>query len=110
VNELQITAEQTPAGFVVHLSGDADGEQVEELDRHLRLIINLDPKLVVMDLTRLNFISSVGMGLLVRIQNQLKEKGGRLVLAAARPLVREALRRAALQKLFEMFDSLDEVK
>ena len=71
---------------------------------------NLKPKLVVLDLAKLNFISSVGMGLLVRIQNQLKESGGRLVLAAPRPLIREALRRAALQRIFEIRDSVDEVK
>jgi anti-sigma B factor antagonist len=110
VEQLQITAEQTPSGFVVHLAGDADGEQVDELDRQLRLICNLKPKLLVLDLATLNFISSVGMGLLVRIQNQLKEGGGRLVLASPRPLIREAFRRAALQKIFEIRDSVDEVK
>jgi anti-sigma B factor antagonist/stage II sporulation protein AA (anti-sigma F factor antagonist) len=110
VEQIQITAEQTAAGFVVHLAGDADGEQVDELDRQLRLISNLKPKLLVLDLAKLNFLSSVGMGLLVRIQNQLKDSGGRLVLAAPRPLIREALRRAALQRIFEIRDSVDEVK
>ena len=110
MEQIQITAEQTPAGFVVHLSGDADGEQVDELDRQLRLMCNLKPKLLVLNLAKLNFISSVGRGLLVRIQNQLKESGGRLVLAAPRPLIREAFRRAALQRIFEIRDSVDEVK
>jgi len=110
MSELQITAEQTPSGFIVRLNGDADGEQVDELDRQLRLIANLNPKLLVLDLTRLNFLSSVGMGLLVRIQNQLKENGGRLALAAARPLVREALRRASLQKVFQITETVEEVK
>src|SRR5207253_8842193 len=97
-----------PGGFVVRLSGDADGEQVDELDRQLRLISNVNPKQIVLDLTRLNFISSAGMGLLVRVHQALKENGGKLVLAAPRPLVRDAIRRAALQKLFEIRDAVEE--
>jgi len=111
VTELKIDAEQTPNGFLVRLDGDADGEQVDELDRQLRLISNVKPKLLVLDLSRLNFISSAGMGLLVRIHQTLKADGsGKLVLAAPRPLVREALRRAALQKVFEIVDSVDQAK
>ena len=108
MSELQITAEQTPGGFLVHLAGDADGEQVDELDRQLRLIANVNPKQIVLDMARLNFISSPGMGLLVRVHQGLKENGGKLVLAAPRPLVRDALRRAALQKLFEIRDAVEE--
>jgi len=111
VANLQIDAEQTANGFVVHVAGDADGEQVDELDRQLRLISNLKPKLLVLDVANMNFISSAGMGLLVRIHQTLKtDAGGKLVLAAPRPLVREALRRAALQKLFEIVDSVDQAK
>jgi len=110
VSEVQITAEQTPSGFLVQLAGDADGEQVDELDRQLRLISNVKPKQIIVDLTRLNFISSAGMGLLVRVHQLLKEDGGRLVLAAPRPLVREAIRRAALQKIFEIRDSVEEIQ
>ena len=110
MSELEITAEQTSAGFTVRLAGDADGEQVDELDRQLRLITNVNPKVIQLDLTRLNFISSAGMGLLVRIHQSLKENGGKLVLAAPRPLVREAFRRAALQKVFEIRDAVEETK
>jgi anti-anti-sigma factor len=102
VNDLQISAEQTASGFLVQLAGDADGEKVDELDRQLRLISNLNPREIVIDLSKLNFISSVGMGLLVRIQQQLKPTGGSVILLSPRPLVRDALRRASLQKIFEI--------
>ena len=62
MTELKIDAEQTPNGFLVRLDGDADGQQVDELDRQLLVHSNVKPKLLVLDLSRLNFISSADGG------------------------------------------------
>ncbi|HEX4796743.1 MAG TPA: STAS domain-containing protein [Humisphaera sp.] len=64
------------------------------------------PPLVVVDLAGLAFISSLGMGLLVALRGGTRHHS--LVrLACASGLVLDALRRAKLTELFELFDSVD---
>src|SRR5438045_3707120 len=84
----QIRRTQTPRGLVLKINGDIDGDSADDLDRQLRIVAELKPALVVIDLSECAFVASVGMGVLIRFQQMLAPGGGKVVLAGARPLVR----------------------
>jgi anti-anti-sigma factor len=109
--KLRVDVQQRGGGVVVlKLEGDADTNQVDELDRELRLLSEARPapKRVVLDLTDVPFVASIAMGVMVRFHQSLTKSGGKVVLAGARPLVADSFRRANLERLFQFFDSPDE--
>ena len=108
--KLRVEAKQIPDGMLLKLAGDADSAQADELDRELRLLseIKPPPMRVVIDLSEVGFVASVGIGVLVRFHQELRKSGGKVVLAGLRPLVLDAFRRANLERLFEFHESADE--
>ncbi len=53
-----------------------------------------------MDLSKLTYIDSSGLGTLVTINKRIKEKNGRLVLTGAQGLPLELIKRTRLDKVF----------
>jgi len=76
--------------------GDAGFRQAEALRDALAQVAALRPRRVVLNLSRLEFISSAGMGVLVPFKRALTRDGARLTLAAVAPPVFEALQIAGL--------------
>lgn len=90
---------------VVELSGRIALEEANALDAELRRLAarRPRPRVVVIDLKRLEFISSIGLGVLVAFYKTLR--GVRIVLAAPQPLVRTLLRHANLHAIFTIVDT-----
>jgi anti-anti-sigma factor len=92
----------TAAGVEVRLRGHAGVLEVDALDFVLRPLSARRPACVTFELSKLESISSLGMGLLVAFRRGIVRAGGRVCLAAdLQPGVREALDRTGLMSLFE---------
>ena len=70
-------------------------------------IVQLSP-VVVVDLDRVEFIDSSGLGALVRARRKAQEHGGDVVLAGADEQVREVLALTNLADLFPVYPSVAE--
>ena len=57
---------------------------------------------VTLDLSGLDYISSAGLGVLLKTQKRLMASGGRLRLAGVRPHLRDILVYSGFDKLFEI--------
>lgn len=64
--------------------------------------------LVVVDLSEADAAYSRFLGALLTLRREQKKRGGEVLLASVRPLVRQALERCGLDQLFESFPSVDE--
>lgn len=71
-------------------------DQVE--DGHTRIVI---------DCGLLEFISSLGVGTLVRLQSRLKRKGGIIKLANVQNMVADLLRIVRMDLLFQIYPNVD---
>jgi anti-anti-sigma factor len=107
MSDLAIETISEPTGIVVKLVGSADLGGSATLDRQILILTAQHPKNVVFDLSRLEFISSLCMGSLVRFNNSCKHWGGKVSLAAATKAVDEALRRARLNQVFTTCESVE---
>ncbi len=105
---LEIQAEQTPRGLVARIAGEIHVDDVDELDRQLHLLAVLKPKLAVLDLSRVPFISSMAIGALVRFRNQVAESGGRVALAGMQKNVDESFLHTGLDRVFALHGSVAE--
>ena len=97
---------ERPDALVLHLRGeirlDASASELE----FTRLVARR-PKLAILDLSALSFISSLGMGQLVALSKGIAGQGGTLRLAAVQPFVRDALDRVRLWELLKIFPTID---
>jgi anti-anti-sigma factor len=62
----------------------------------------------VLDMAGVDYISSVGLRVLMLAARQAQTQGGTLVVAALTPLVREVFQISRFDKVFEIFDDLEQ--
>lgn len=83
-------------------SGQLESLLVEHLDRGARRII--------LELTEMDYVSSVGLRVFLSSLKRLKASEGRLLLSGLNDEVREIFDMAGFSPLFEIVSSLDEAR
>lgn len=108
LGKLTIKVEQRPTAAVVTLTGEAGQEEADALEKQLKTVLDSPANLVVLDLSNLTYIASLGIGPLVSFRNEMTRQGRRVVITAPPSLVRETLRRASLQRIFGIYSTIEE--
>jgi anti-anti-sigma factor len=83
----------------VTLAGRLDTAGVDQVETRLTAAVATPRKNAIIDLSEVEFLSSMGIRMLLTLAKALDRAGARLVLVAPRPLVDEALRHSALDEL-----------
>lgn len=111
MNELAVTITDGPNGAskVVHLEGEMDEVSIENVKAKVDPFLN-DPniKAIVMDLGKLTFINSKGIGLLVAFHTHLSKDQRALVLAEGSEAVMDVVSLVGLTSIIKYFDTLEE--
>ena len=98
--------QKTPSVFSPE--GAIDLHVSPELRASLLQIIDQKPKRLVVDLTRVPYVDSSGIAVLILAMQSLEHEGGRFMLAGAQDTVRTILETARLDQYFQLFPTLDE--
>ncbi len=96
------------AGTVVRVSGAARLEKADLLREHLLALADAMKGRLVLDLTDLNFINSVGLGALVSAHLRCRRLGGVMKVAGPSPPIRQLLKLTRLTELFPVYDTVAE--
>ena len=92
-----------PAGRIDHASADA----FEAALRPFLAQCRAGTAALVLDLHRLEYISSVGLRVLMMAARQVGTQAGRMVLTGLTPLVREVFEISRFDLVFEIYGDLD---
>ena len=98
--DFQIT--EKGSSVIFSLSGDFTYGDLKEFNDQIALLNTKKPELVEFDFSGLNFIDSMGLGLLIQVHDAGVKNGYRTVIKNARGNVLEVLENANFLKLFEM--------
>ncbi|MGD0461437.1 MAG: STAS domain-containing protein [Tepidisphaeraceae bacterium] len=104
---MEVQIETLPETVVVHIKGEC-AITLQPLEAVFLRLSAQRPKLVVLDLAGVTFISSIGMGAMLAFRHGLASHGGQVRLAAGQPLVLDAFRRAHLYDVFTFFPTVAE--
>jgi anti-anti-sigma factor len=85
--------------FVVSPIGSLDTTTYRQLETILDMIIKSRPKSVVLDLTMLEYISSMGLRVIFKSKKTVQEQGGLLMLTNMQP---------AVKKIFDIAGAVDQ--
>src|SRR5262245_58075828 len=101
---LHIDIVESDQNAIVRLKGEVGVSNADELDRRLLALTAKRPPLVVFDLQELKFISSLGLGILLRFQQGLERHKCKVRFAAAQEGVRSLLRACLLDTVLRQYD------
>jgi anti-sigma B factor antagonist len=93
----------TPTAEVFVLDGEVDLHVVPKLDRELRALFAKKPKRVVVDLTKVTYLDSAGLALLIAAMQDARAVGCEFFLAAIRAEIQPIFHMACLDSLFRVF-------
>jgi anti-anti-sigma factor len=68
-----------------------DGSTSPELEQVLQPIMNSNPKVIIFELAKLDFISSTGIRVLIETQKKLSARNGSVVLTEMQPQIQKVL-------------------
>jgi anti-anti-sigma factor len=94
----------SPEGRIDQSSSDAFQAALEP---HLATCTGDGPALIL-DMSKVDYISSVGLRVLMVAAKQVKAQDGRIVVAALTPLVKEVFEISRFNLVFDLFDSIEE--
>jgi anti-anti-sigma factor len=78
--------------------GELDESTVDELRAHLLDRREAGPDRILLNLTRLDFIDSAGLALLILARIEIEASGGKFVVQTREPRVRRARRIAGIER------------
>lgn len=105
---MNLDAEMIDHGITkVSLDGRLDIPGNNEIESEFTALGHVKKAKILVDLSDLSFIASIGMRTFLRSATALTDRKGKMVLVNAQPLVKEALASAGIDTLIPMFDELD---
>ncbi|HSW44122.1 MAG TPA: STAS domain-containing protein [Phycisphaerae bacterium] len=105
---VQLLTHQMRDVTVVNLNDGSilDSQQVELLGEELNKLVDARAcRKIVIDFTKVKFLSSSALGILIRLQKKTKEIKGTLVLCGLRKELMQIFKITSLDKLFIFFDT-----
>lgn len=92
--------------LVVSLAGRLDAASAPVLDKQMPTLLEPTVRRVVVDLGRLEYISSAGLRSILALAKTTKAKGAALVLADLQEMVKEVFRISGFDRLITITDTV----
>jgi anti-sigma B factor antagonist len=93
---------------VIIVSGKIDAVSSKDLENALVGLIDKDKRFLVVDMEKVEYLSSSGLRVLMASLNKLKDMDGDLLLAALQPFVKDVFSLTGASRFFSIFSSQEE--
>lgn len=104
------TKERNPGVFIVSPVGSLDSNTYTILDKRLDLILEGAPRTIILDMEQLDYISSMGMRVIIKTKKSLQKTDGNLILINLQPQIKkvfEIINALPSQQIFSSTEELD---
>jgi len=91
----------------VKLAGRLDSTGVEEIDRRLSALGATKQAFIVVDLSQVSFLASIGIRALLNNARALRHRGGKMAILNPQFLVEEVLKSTGIESIIPVFHDLD---
>lgn len=88
---------------LLELAGKLDGEGTRELKKTILNLLKSNKKLLHLNLSRVSYINSLGLGILVSIYQEINNADGRITFSQTSKFVQEILESTHLNKVFDIY-------
>ncbi|MBI5366046.1 MAG: STAS domain-containing protein [Planctomycetes bacterium] len=106
--EFQINTQKLQNGVMfITVSGFLDAHTFEEMERTINDLFERNSYRLVVDLSRLDYISSAGAGVFIGAIGTAQENDGNIILMRPSPNVKEVFDLLGLSQIFTFADDID---
>ena len=97
-----------PGYYMVTLSGRLDGNTYADCEEEIRSLLVTDTQAIMFDMSELDYISSMGLRVILKTRKDVGSKGGSIHLINMQPQIEKVFEIANLLKGMTLFASLEE--
>jgi anti-sigma B factor antagonist len=105
--ELSLSTRTVAGRRVLEVAGEIDVYTAPQLRQRLISLVEAGDRQVVVDLGRVDFLDSTGLGVLVGALKRLRSVNGELTLVCAQERLLKIFRITGLDRVFTLYDSVD---
>lgn len=105
---MDFSIEQGKARVRIAIVGDLDAAMVQDMRGEVEALFG-DPRLLVFDLTRVEFLDSAGVGLIVRTYKSRQAAKAAMAVAGASGQPRELLATTQIDRIIPFHATLDDI-
>jgi anti-anti-sigma factor len=106
-SSLTYTVEKRPGGTIIALDGELGlPPHTDRLQTELVRIYRERPAVLIFDLSKLTFCSSLGIGIFADAKRRVTSHSGQLKLCCAQPRVMEVFERTRMNKVFDFISNI----
>jgi anti-sigma B factor antagonist len=105
--ELSLSARDAEGYLILDVAGEIDVYTAPQLRERLIALVEGGARHVIVNLDRVEFLDSTGLGVLVGALKRLRGVGGELILACGQERLLKIFRITGLDRVFTMFGSVD---
>lgn len=93
---------------ILEFEGEVVFEKSNQLKEQAKKMLN-DREItrLIVDLSRVSFIDSSGVGMLISLFKNIRERGGRMVLTSSSENVNKVLDLTRLDQIMEVYDNIE---
>lgn len=109
--DFQYTAEREDSALLLTLVGELDLEASKSVQDVLNDAF-LDPDCIdlIIDMSRLTFLDSSGLGIFVAVMQSLRDRGGSIYVAGCPPSISRAFAITRLDRLFHLAENVPDAR
>ncbi|MCX5950831.1 MAG: STAS domain-containing protein [Cyanobacteria bacterium] len=107
VDSSGLSAPLEVAFMIIHVKGELDSNTSGELDNTLKQLLGEGSRRFILELSEMDYVSSVGLRVFLAHLKKLKSDQGRMVLAGLNAEVQEIFDMAGFSSLFEITPDLE---
>lgn len=94
--------------YLIKLSGSIDSDTHMKLEDELKRIIDAKIRALVLDMTGVDYISSIGIRTVVSAKKALEAKGASFAMANLNPHIKKVFDVMKILPMFDIFDGMPE--
>ena len=96
--------------LILSADGGLNSDTATEFVSQLESLVDAGVTQIIVDCTNLTFISSYGIGVLVRLHKKLAKHGGDVKIAAVPSLVLQAINVVRMGKFFDIYPDVNQAR
>jgi len=106
---LEIDQQLTAGRVVLRINGRIDSMTAQTVQQYLENLTEAGERQIIVDFSRINYISSAGLRVFLLFQKQLQKVDGEIVLCLLSPSIMDIFRMSGFLNLFRILNSLEEI-
>lgn len=96
--------------LILRADGGLDQQTSQQFLDELESLVQSGLRKIIVDCSGLTYVSSAGLGLLMRVHRMMKKHDGNVKLAGIRGVVSQLLATVHLDKMFEFYPDVDRAR